>query len=410
MVDTVELARSPRVPYVEGFVPGSVAAMRGVGAGVDGVRYHRHIGEGAPSIEVAALEFGAYNVALLGPDIPLNDRETIGSRVRDVVIPRTAERAKAHRHDPNIFTERDYTEDTYDTERKLYTTSPQAVIDEFPEVFQFQEDLAPIISKIVGMPVRPSRDPSEATVINWQLFPIDPEDGANTEQEHGAHADRVDITVVACMDNIGPNGSLVVVDGYAEACILLDLDPERNFKGNLNAILNSHLKDSITFRSHHVQKGSVVLLRSTEYHFVTTKSLEDVKTGLRDHPDKDPFFSDEVERELIGRAIVNMAYETEECEQRHQVAQWLAPPEMLMLKGNAFFQALNETVEWYYENILRANPDLSEEDAKRERYEIRHAIVAERSAWNLYGNTGRVPLEIPGVLGRTAARAVLLEA
>ena len=245
-----------------------------------------------------------------------------------------------------ILAPREYTEATYNTTRRLSTIAPDMVTKNLPEVAALQHKLLWLVRAVTNDPtIEVSVDPAEATVVNVQRFSLrgDPSDF----QQHGAHADRVDRTLVVGLDNLGERGELVIVDNYAEACESLHLDPDGDFNANMAEILESNLRDTIRFKAHRISTGTTVLLKSTDYHFITAKGLGAVLSAIEEG--ETPYFIDPAEDEIIGRAIINMAFESQECREIHTVAQTLMSEFDLNRVGDrsTFFARLDEAVDHF---------------------------------------------------------------
>lgn len=271
---------------------------------------------------------------------------------------------------PDIVEEKEYPAYN-DTARNLYTVSFSNVTEYVEEVIKLQGALLPTVRKInQDQSTEVSIDSHEGTVINLQLFHKngDPDE----KQEHGAHTDRVDTTTVVCMDNIGPHGELVFVQGYTEVCKRLGLAPHRGFNHNISTILERE-PDALTFRIHDVQPGTIVMLRSADdVHFITAKTLGDVQNGLADSPGRD---IQKVKDLDMGRGIINMAFETAICREINKKALALESkfPSIAAATNNpARFAALEQA--------------LATIDDSQDRAEIANAIVTRFSADDLYKN------------------------
>ena len=251
-----------------------------------------------------------------------------------------------------------------ETPRHLWTIAPGVVKECLPDVLEWQEQLLPIVRHInnkVGTEI--STDPFEGTVVNLQLFHSD---GDTTEQqEHGAHTDRVDTTTIVCLDNVGPNGELVFIKNYNLACRAMGLSPHRTFANNLRLILDKD-QNRLVFRMHDVRPGSVVMVESArDVHFITPKTLGDVQQGVAEghSPHK-------IGGLLLGRGIINMAFETPVCRRADRIAKSLEERTNIhaLTDTDVFFAALDEVVK----------------KAAKDQAEVYHTIVTRRSAEDLY--------------------------
>jgi len=380
-----------RQPYDYVRVEVDQAGSLGLPPTTNPVNYYRYNNRGAESISQAAAEFAEHGAAVLDRDVVLPEPhagETIWDAIGPV-IPSTLRAIAAFRDSyvPNpdgsgmvqVLAPRQYTEATYNTTRRLSTIAPDMVTKYLPEVAALQHKLLGLVRAVANDPtIEVSVDPAEATVINVQRFNLNGD--LSDFQQHGAHADRVDRTLVVGLDNLGERGELVVVDNYAEACEALRLDPDGDFNGNMAEILSSHLKETITFKAHRISTGTTVLLKSTDYHFITAKGLGAVLDAIEQG--EAPYFIDPAEDDIIGRAIINMAFESQECRNLHESAQILMDRFSLHRVGNRerFFHRLDTAVEHF-----RATFEGS--DAERDRLAslVRRAIITKGTANRLYG-------------------------
>lgn len=324
--------------------------------------------ETVTSLERAGEIYQGYGAVVLAPgtildlvDYPDVSVQEFTSGATKYVIEELAEHPEAVR-------KKDY--DAYNgTPRHLYTVSPENVEKALPEVTWLQSQLLPTVRAINGDPsTEISVDPDEGTVINLQLF--DKEGDLDARQQHGAHTDRVDTTTIVCLDNVGPHGELVFVEGYNAICKELGLEPHRGFDHNIAAILE-HNPDALTFRIHDVRPGTVVMVKSAEdVHFITAKTLGDVRHGLSDSVE--PLM---VKDKVVGRGIINMAFETSECREIDQKARALeAKFPLNKAKTND-------------ERFAILADALKTVDKADERAAIANAIVTRFSATDLYQET-----------------------
>ncbi len=269
------------------------------------------------------------------------------------------ERLEEH---PEAIREKDYI--AYNgTPRLLHTVAPENVEGYLPEVLTMQKALLPVVRRINGDPTTEvSVDDAEGTVVNLQLF-----DKNNDKQEHGAHTDRVDTTVIICLDNIGPHGDLVFVNGYTAVCEKLGLSPHRGFYHNLDEIMERE-PEALTFRVHPVRPGSMLVLKSAEdVHLISAKTIDDVTTGAEQTGIKPQV----INGMMLGRGVINAAFETDECRETDRKAKALEAkfPIHDKKENEAFFAELDRALE----TIPPAD-----------RKDVGNAIVTRRSADDLY--------------------------
>jgi hypothetical protein len=320
------------------------------------VPLERWTAPGAQTTTEAAARFNTYGAVLLDPTLPLvGTNETVDSAVRPVIAATVAQLGE-HIHNPEVVRPKNYS--AYNnTARKMSTVSYPNVMTHFDNVVALQNELLPTVQAINGDPATAvSIDDDEGTVINLQLFKLD---GNPTDrQQHGAHTDRVDTTVVVCLDNVGPNGDLVFA---------LPI-----FNDNLAIILQWDAS-AITFRAHPVQPGSMVMIKSAEdAHFITAKTLANVQEGI--NAGHQPYELGD-DGTIIGRTIINMAFESGYCrdidEVAHEVESWIA--QQPARSGLGFYALLNHALEAHGLN-------------KKDRKAVFGAIVARNSAIDLYGD------------------------
>lgn len=259
------------------------------------------------------------------------------------------------------------------TERHMRTVSFANVKEHFDFVIELQHNLTPTMRKIVSDPtVEVSTDEDEGTVINLQLFDL--EAPADTRQEHGAHTDRVDTTVVICLDNVGPQGDFVYLKGYNDACRELGLDPHRDFAGNMTRVL-AEKPESVIFRVYGVHPGRMLVIRTDQdVHFITAKSRGDVGEGMLSGAE--PWTLGE---NIIGRGIINAAFETERCRRifDHTKEIYENYSFLTRLRGNDFFKALDTTLKM---EVIFGSLNRNELEA------VRNACVTQMSAAQLYND------------------------
>lgn len=259
------------------------------------------------------------------------------------------------------------------TGRDMRSVSFANVGEHFDSVIGLQHRLTPTIRRIAEDPtVEVSTDPDEGTVINLQLFSQD--SPADTRQEHGAHTDRVDTTVVICLDNVGPQGDFVYLKGYNEACRLLGLDPHRDFTGNMNRVL-SEAPDSVIFRVYKVAPGRMLVIRTDQdVHLITSKSLADVQEGVQGGVSFS-MLGDKV----IGRGIINAAFETDRCRRvlEHSKIVYEKYSALADLHGDELFDALDLALRT---EVVEGRLDETELE------DVRNACVTKMSARQLYND------------------------
>lgn len=270
----------------------------------------------------ARQHFQERGVVLMHPEMPFQARERLGDVTADVVY-ELRKRISGDFTFPDsqtvdkFATPKDMT--AYNgTGRQMHVISADRVL-RLPEVTQYQHTMLPLIRDLTGDPtVEVSVDPSEATVINLQVFHTDQ---ANEMQQHGAHFDRVDTTVIACVENVGPGGDLVLAGGWFEACVDLGIDPNGQFKETLETVL-AH-RYPLHFQVVRMVPGDTVLLKSdTTLHFITPKHSGDVMAAFASDPRRASLpFGDT--GGLLGRGIINVSYETETCRTIDRLSQAL---------------------------------------------------------------------------------------
>lgn len=287
-----------------------------------------------------------------------------------------------------------------DTPRDMWTVSYANVCSELPEVIALQNALLPSIRRIVrDRSVQVSEDEGEGTVINLQLF--EPSSPPDQLQIHGAHTDRVDTTVVICLDNVGPNGDFVYIRGYNKACKAMlagldngeawddesvwedqdfwaesgfteEVDPHKNFEGNIKLFLRAKA-DLVTFRVYPVKAGTMLIARTNDdVHFITPKSHSDVQQGI--DSGIPTYQIGELE---MGRGIINAAYETRECRRIGEIANAVmySNPGLTRLQGEEFFSG-----------VYCALRDLGLDDDHPDWDSAMNACVTKRSAEQLYND------------------------
>lgn len=321
--------------------------------------------ESITSIERAAETYNTYGAAILAPEcvVQIGQEDVRVGEFTAAAGDYVVELLNSSKHEDAIR-QKDY--EAYNgTERHLYTVSPENVEKHLPDVLEWQRKLLPMVRAINDDPTTEiSIDEDEGTVINLQLF--DPEADEKTQQQHGAHTDRVDTTTVVCLDNVGPHGELVFVEGYSAVCDRLGLSPHRGFDQNLGTILEQEPK-ALTFRVHDVRPGTIVMIKSAEdVHFITAKTLGDVKTGA-DQDHKPRMIGDK----WLGRGIINMAFETETCRKVDTIARNVEKKYRIhkQKSTDTFFAKLSQALD-------SVDPQY--------RKDVGNAIVTRRSASDLY--------------------------
>ena len=259
------------------------------------------------------------------------------------------------------------------TERHMCTVSFENVQAHLPDVIELQHSLLPTIRDITAdSSVEISDDPDEGTVVNLQLFNKDAP--AGTRQEHGAHTDRVDITTVVCLDNVGPQGDFVYLKGYNDACRALSLDPHRDFLPNMGRILKE-TPEAVIFRIYPVKPGRMLVARTDQdVHFITAKSRGDVELGIKAGA-KVSVLGDKI----LGRGIINAAFETARCRRifEHSKEVYSKNNDLTKLRGDDYFQALDLAIKT--EVAAGRLP-------KHELEDMRNACVTQMSAAQLYND------------------------
>lgn len=314
----------------------------------------------------ARQAYSRYGVAVLAPNCPITvEGESTTAQLINPVCERVLADWREGKLDP-LLRSKDYVAYN-DTQRHMKTIAFESVTKSLGYVLKLQEELAQTVQFINQDPTtKLSVDPDEGTVINLQVFPKDGEPTAY--QQHGAHADRVDITAVVCITNIGPHGDFVFVDGYNEACAEQGLDPHRHFTDNLKAITQED-PEAIQYRVHPINIGRLVIANTDrDIHFITPKTLGDVRTALTPELSQQMVHGDQ----LIGRGIVNMAFETGHCRQIDTKARQLESDHQLAnLHGEAFFSALDKALAASGEPV-------------EIQLQLRNACVTRLSAHDLY--------------------------
>lgn len=350
--------------------------------GVEGVAHVERMDHYAETLEEAAEIFARDGVVSLSPncmvDIEGDDGNTSLVSVEQLTSD-TATRTIAglqtiwdSKERDEIIRQKDY--GAYNgTERHMRTVSFKNVQERFSPVIQLQHRLTPTIRQIVADPsVEVSVDEDEGTVINLQLFEKDA--AADTRQEHGAHTDRVDTTVVICLDNVGPQGDFVYLKGYNDACQALGLDPHRDFPSNMTRVL-SEAPDSVIFRVYKVAPGRMLVIRTDQdVHFITPKLRGDVEAGIREGAKPSMLGG-----KIIGRGIINAAFETDHCRAVFEDAKKIYKKydQLTKLFDKDFFEALDAVLKTEVESGL-----LSVDKAR----DVRNACVTQKSAEQLYND------------------------
>ena len=335
----------------------------------------------ARDLETSTNILQTYGAVLLDTrEISLADGERLADAVEQTIaefVPSMQE----HWNNEEVIRRKDYDDAYNDTSRHMRTVDYENIKLHFDCVMRLQEKLLPVIQVLTEDPEAAiSVDLDEATVGNMQGFDrnADPSDF----REHGAHTDRVDATAVVCIDNVGPNGELVVINGFTAACKRLGLDPHRNFNANLERIVNE-IPEAITLRIHPVTRGAVLVLKSAaDVHYIVPKTLQNVLDGEEAGHQPIPLSADGTE--ILGRAIINMAFETAACRELDKFAHYLEDRYQIhpQAKGNAneFFRALDEALATEIDSL----------GAEAAKYgnafweAVRSAIVTRFSAKKLY--------------------------
>jgi len=256
------------------------------------------------------------------------------------------------------------------TERHMRTIAYNEVCKNLSEIINLQKALLPAVREIAGdSETEISTDSDEGTVVNLQVFAK--EATGSTQQQHGAHSDRVDTTAVVTLENIGPHGELVFIDNYGESCEALGLDPHQNFNNNLKTILAQE-PDSIRFRVHSAMPGTIVLVRTDkDIHFISSKSSEDVLTNISPQQLKQVQNGNSV----LGRGIINMAFETKRCREIDLLAH--------KIETESAFSAVDHDYKTFFKQL---NDALNQAKLDSEIKEaVRGAIITRVSAQDLYG-------------------------
>ena len=353
--------------------PYSASSAPASSLGIDSpvtVRIETWTAPGAPDLATATAYFAKHAAVIAAPEMKLVDgNSTVGETLKPV-LGDTVDTLNKYVDDPVIVKPKNY--EAYNgTERKMYTVGYPNVMEYFKGVVTFQNTMLPTVRAIASDPtVEVSVDPDEGTVLNLQLFKM--EAGNPTErQQHGAHTDRVDTTIVACLDNVGPGGDLVFANGYTEACKRMGLNPHVDFNKNLVQILADDPKN-LVFRIHPVTQGAMVMINSArDVHFITPKTAADVTKGVESGKEPIKLTNDMV----IGRAIINVAYETGVCRQIDEVAH----------KAEAYMAANPQPGASFHDRLNAALDAVMDKDVPAEwRDEIIGAVVARGSAVDLY--------------------------
>ncbi len=317
------------------------------------------------NIEAAQAVYDTYGAVVLSGEVRLPSGETTVGDICDPLRQQIVDSWQAGSLDPWL---RQKNYDAYNgTGRHMWTIAYDRVVNNLPEVMDAQQQLMPLVQAINHDPTTQlSVDPDEGTVLNWQLF-----DKAETSiQQHGAHSDRVDTTVVVPLANVGPHGEIVFLHGFTEAATSMGMDPHRNFNTNLARILTTK-PETIRAIVLNVQPGNMLLLHTDQdIHLITAKKVEDVKAGLADG-------ANAVEHAglTLGRGIINMAFETEDCRRIDQIAHEIEKRFDLhsAQTHDEFFKRMDE--------VLDGLKNLPPETLIR----VRGAIVTRLSAADLYG-------------------------
>ncbi len=311
--------------------------------------------------------FAFCGAVLLTKNFEINDGQTVG----DLIEPVRLDLLKKWRTGKlDLLTRtKDYV--AYNqTERHMRTIAYGEVCNSLSEIVELQKALLPAVRVIAGDPqTEISIDSDEGTVVNLQVFSKD--NTNSSRQQHGAHSDRVDTTAVVPIENIGPHGELVFIDNYAQSCEQLQLDQHQDFNQNLTKILELAPK-SIRFRVHTTLPGNIVLARTDkDIHFISSKSSEDVLTNIS---------TEQLEQVqngefVLGRGIINMAFETKRCRDIDQIAHKIENEASFTATNHdykAFFQQLDDAL-----NQANLDPEIKEA--------VRGAIITRISAQDLYG-------------------------
>jgi hypothetical protein len=356
--------------------------------GVEGEAFTQRFEKPAETLEQAAEIFARDGAVALAGDCPLtfvdHDGKTVETTVGEFTQnarQATLDRLQAIWNSPDrdeVIRDKNY--GAYNgTERHMRTLSPEHVKKFVPEVTELQEELIPVIRRITNDDtVEVSDDPDEATVINLQLF--NPQAPAGQRQEHGAHTDRVDTTAIICLDNVGDHGEFVYLKGYNDACVALGLDPHRDFLPNMTKIL-ADAPESVMFRIYPVQPGQIAVIRTDEdVHFITAKSKSDVDQGVQQGQTPVVFGAggpDQGEM-VLGRGIINSAFETQKGRQVFEQAQAINKAYgVSKLRGDAHFEALDAALS---AEVQAGRLETTDVDR------VRNAFVTSMSAAQLYND------------------------
>ncbi len=207
--------------------------------------------------------------------------------------------------------------DAYNATRRDMLVIPNRNVQLLPEITRLQRELLPVVRTVIGDDtVEVSVDPNEATVINLQ--PIDLTQGERApEQSHGAHIDRVDTTVIACLANVGTGGDTVFIKGLFEACMNLGIDPNGNFSDVMIEALKAGAK--LDFQIIRLRAGDVAIAKTdTDVHFVTPKSYASLKGAQGDRVHMVGGYN---RQRVLARGILNVSFETELCRDVFEMAK-----------------------------------------------------------------------------------------
>ena len=350
--------------------------------GIEGFARVERVDAPAETLEEAAEVFERDGVVALSPDcqIEMVDEQgnTLLTSVEELTINAGAQTVAelqtiwdSDKRD-EVIKLRDY--GAYNgTERHMRTVSFANVKEYFDFVIELQHNLTPTMRRIVSDPtVEVSTDEDEGTVINLQLFDLDAP--ADTLQEHGAHTDRVDTTVIICLDNVGPKGDFVYLKGYNDACRTLGLDPHRDFTGNMNRVL-AEIPESVIFRVYGVHPGRMLVIRTDQdVHFISAKSRGDAGEGMLSGAE--PWMLGE---NIIGRGVINAAFETERCRRvfEHTKQIYSTTQGLDTLRGDDYFDTLD--------SALKTEIGAGRLD-ENELENVRNACVTQMSAAQLYND------------------------
>jgi hypothetical protein len=351
-------------PYDARIVPGSDIHLP-----TDALVRAEYYTRPAHTLEEAAASFEQFGAVMLAPEmtVMLDGQERtvaeVANEAREHVLSVLTELwGSSHRDE--IIRKKNY--DAYNhTGRDMRTVAFDNVLTYFPGVNKLQEQLLPVVREVNGdRNTEVSVDPDEGTVINLQMF--DPNGPLDSKQEHGAHTDRVDTTAIICLENSGPQGNLIFIEGYTTACVARGLDPHQDFNANISQILADDPQE-LLFRVHRMEPGVLVLLHTDQdVHYITPKTLADVQQGEHETSIGDM---------RLGRGIINMAFETEYCRKIDMVAHEIEDRyDLHAIKSHAeFFARLDDAIKAEADGL----------DAETARL-IRAAIIARLSAEDLY--------------------------